>query len=201
MLIAVLAVFIWSAIRPRDYLIWLLEALPVMVGGAMLLATYRRFPFTSLAYILIAAHAIILLIGAHYTYPEVPLFNWLKDTFDMARNHYDRIGHFFQGFSPAIVAREVLIRKSPLKPGGWLFFLVVTVCLSVSAVYEILEWWVALISNEAAGSFLGAQGDIWDTQWDMFLALMGSIASQLILDPVHDAELEEMGVLKGRADE
>ncbi|MDP3088598.1 MAG: DUF2238 domain-containing protein [Methylotenera sp.] len=185
-------VFVWSAIRPHDYFIWFLEAFPVLIALPLLVATYRRFPLTSLAYLLIFLHAFILLVGAHYTYAEMPLFSWLRDYYDLDRNYYDRLGHVAQGFVPAIVVREILLRKSPLRPGKWLFFIVVCICLAISACYEFLEWWVALASDSDAVAFLATQGDIWDTQWDMFLALLGAISAQRILVKVHDRQLIQM---------
>jgi putative membrane protein len=155
-------------------------------------ATRRRFPLTPLAYRLIFVHALILMLGGRYTYAEVPLGFWVKDALGLARNHYDRLGHFAQGFVPAIVAREILIRKTPLRPGRWLFFLVTCVCLAVSAVYELVEWWTAVATGEAATAFLGTQGDPWDTQWDMFLALLGALIAQLALARVHDGQLERL---------
>jgi putative membrane protein len=179
-------VFAWSAIQPRDRVTWLLEVLPAIIGLALLALTHARFRFSLLAYGLMWAHAIILLVGGHYTYAEVPLFSWLRDGFDLARNHYDRLGHFAQGFAPAIVAREILVRRSPLRPGKWLFFLVTCVCLAISAFYELIEWWVAVASGDAATAFLGTQGDAWDTQWDMFIALCGALSAQLLLGRYHD---------------
>ncbi|MBI1910386.1 MAG: DUF2238 domain-containing protein [Deltaproteobacteria bacterium] len=185
-------VFIWSAIKPHDYPTWALEVAPAVAGFFILLATHNRFRLTRIAYILIWAHAIILMVGGHYTYAEVPLFDWIRDSFELGRNHYDRLGHFAQGFVPAIISREVLIRLSPVKKGRWLFFIVVCIALSISAFYELIEWWVALITGEASTAFLGTQGDIWDTQWDMFLALSGSIISQLLLGRLHKRELERI---------
>ena len=185
-----LALFIWSGVAPRDRLTWVLEVAPVVIGVAILAATYTRFQFTRLVYVLVWLHAAILMIGGHYTYAEMPLFNWLRDTFDLARNHYDRLGHFAQGFFPAIIAREVLLRLSPLTPGKWLFTLVACVCLAISASYELFEWWAALLTGSAATAFLATQGDVWDTQWDMFLALVGAVASQLMLAPLHDRALQ-----------
>ncbi len=185
-----LALFIWSGVAPRDRLTWVLEVAPVVIGLAILAATYTRFQFTRLVYVLVWLHAAILMIGGHYTYAEMPLFNWLRDTFDLARNHYDRLGHFAQGFFPAIIAREVLLRLSPLTPGKWLFTLVACVCLAISASYELFEWWAALLTGSAATAFLATQGDVWDTQWDMFLALVGAVASQLMLAPLHDRALQ-----------
>jgi len=184
------AVFMWSGTHPRDVATWWLEVMPVIIGVPILVATYRRFPLTSLAYVLIWLHAIILMVGGHYTYAEMPLFNWIRDAFALSRNHYDRVGHFAQGFVPAILAREVLLRTSPLRPGKWLFFLVCCVALAISAFYELVEWWAALLTSPETGTaFLGTQGDVWDTQWDMALALVGAICSQLFLGRLHDAQL------------
>ena len=180
---------LWSAIAPHDWPTWFLEAAPVLITVPLLVATYRRFPLSRLAYGMIGVHALILLIGAHYTYAEVPLFNWLRDSYEHSRNHYDRLGHLAQGFFPAIIAREILLWRSPLKPGKWLFFLVTCVCLALSAVYEMIEWWVALVADDGAVTFLGTQGDPWDTQWDMFLAGLGAIASQALLGKAHDRSL------------
>ncbi len=163
-----------------------------MIGILLLTISFRRFPLTPLLYRLLALHALILMVGGYYTYAEVPLFNWIRDSFDLARNHYDRVGHLVQGFVPAILAREILLRRSPLKPGGWLFLIVTSICLAFSAFYEMIEWWTALISEEAADSFLGTQGDHWDTQWDMFLALIGAMLSQLLLGGVHNRELKNL---------
>jgi putative membrane protein len=188
--VSLVAVLAWSGIGPRDAGAWWLEVMPVIVAVPSLVATFRRFPLTPLAYILIWLHAIILMIGGHYTYAEVPLFNWIRDTFHLSRNHYDRVGHFAQGFVPAILAREILLRTSPLRPGKWLFFLVSCVCLAISAFYELIEWWAALSTSPDTGTaFLGTQGDVWDTQWDMSLALVGSLFAQLSLGSLHDAQL------------
>lgn len=177
----------WSVIDPKTLLTWFLEVVPALVGVVILILTYHRFPLTSLVYILITIHAIILMIGGHYTYAEVPLFDWIRDTFCFSRNHYDRVGHFAQGFVPAIIAREILIRTSPLRQGKWLFFVVVCICLSVSAMYELFEWQYAVIAGgESADEFLGSQGDIWDTQTDMALALIGSITALISLSKLHD---------------
>ena len=185
------AVFIWSAISPHDIFTWFLEVLPAMLGLIILAVTFKVFPLTSLTYWLILIHAVILMIGGHYTYAEVPLFNWLRDTFDLSRNHYDKVGHFAQGFIPAIIAREILIRKSPLKPGKWLFWIVVSICLAISAFYELIEWWVALVNKQAAEAFLGTQGYVWDTQSDMGFALIGAIAALVLLSKMHDRQLNE----------
>jgi putative membrane protein len=193
-LLAGVALFlILSGLSPEaDRYIWFLETVPVMIGIPLLLASYRSFPLTPLLYRLLALHALILIVGGHYTYAEVPLFNWIRDTFELSRNHYDRIGHLAQGFIPAILAREILLRLSPLRPGGWLFLTVTSICLAFSAFYEMIEWWVALTSEEAAEAFLGTQGDIWDTQWDMFLALIGAITAQLTLGRLHDRQLQQI---------
>lgn len=184
------AALVWSGIGPKERHTWWLEVAPVIVALPLLWATLRRFPLTRLLYALIAVHGVILCYGGHYTYAETPLGFWLQDIMGAARNHYDRLGHIAQGFVPAILVREVLLRTSPLQRGGWLFFLVTCVCLAFSAFYELLEWWTALVSAEAAESFLGTQGDHWDTQWDMFLALCGAIASLLLLARLHDKQLK-----------
>lgn len=195
-LLGVLAlVLAWSAWQPHDRFTWWLEVAPVLIALPLLLVTHQGFPFSRLAYGLMLVHAIILMIGGHYTYAEMPLFSWLRDTFDLARNYYDRLGHVAQGFIPAIVAREILLRTSPLRPGKWLFFLVACICLAISACYEFLEWWVALASGSDAVAFLATQGDVWDTQWDMFLALLGALAAQWLLAGTHDRSLRRLGVL------
>jgi putative membrane protein len=189
-LLGVLAVLGYSAIDPvADRLTWLLETFPVMIGAVVLVATRRSFPLTPLSYHLLAFFALILIWGGHYTYADNPLFEWLQQEYDLARNYYDRLGHVFQGFVPAIVAREILLRTSPLRRGGWLFFLTLCVVLSISASYEFFEWWVAIIEGSEATAFLATQGDVWDTQWDMFLAVCGAIAAQLLLARVHDRQL------------
>jgi len=181
-----------SGIGPYDRVTWVLEVFPILIGVPILVLTYRRFPLTPLAYRLIFIHALILMLGGHYTYARVPLGFWVQDLLDLSRNHYDRLGHFAQGFIPAILAREVLLRKTPLVSGKWLFFIVASVCLGISACYEFIEWWSAIIGGESAEAFLGTQGDVWDTQWDMFLALLGAITSQVLLARIHDDELKKM---------
>jgi len=183
------AVFVWSAIHPADRLTWALEVTPVVIALPLLFFTYRSFVFTPLVYALILIHALILVVGGHYTYAEVPWFNWLRDTYELSRNYYDRLGHFAQGFVPAMVAREILLKKSPLVPGRWLFFIVSCVCLSISAVYEFIEWWVAAYEGGAADAFLGTQGDVWDTQWDMLMALVGAVTAQAFLAGLHDRQI------------
>jgi putative membrane protein len=192
LLLSLSGILIWSFTDPRNYFIWKLDAAPAIIGLMLLLFTYRYFPFTRLAYILMWMFAVILLVGAHYTYPEVPLFNWLRDTLELNRNHYDRLVHLGQGFTPAIGAREVLLRKTPLLPGKMLFSLVVAVCLAASAFLEIIEWWVALLTGLESHLFLGTQGDNWDTQWDMFLCFVGSVFSQLLLAKMHNRQLRQL---------
>ncbi len=184
--------FVWSAVDPHDRLTWVLEVAPVVIGVVILVATYRAFRFTNLAYAMIGLHALILLVGGHYTYSEVPLFNWVRDTLELSRNHYDRVGHLAQGFFPAIIAREILIRRSPLEPGKWLFVIVTCIALASTAFYEMIEWWVAVISHTAASAFLATQGDVWDTQWDMFMALCGAVLAQLLLGRAHDRALARL---------
>lgn len=184
-----LAAVVWSVVNPKHYGIWVLEASPALVAFVILALTYRRFPLTPLTYVLIFLHAVVLLIGAHYTYAEMPLFDRLQEIYDLPRNYYDRLGHFFQGFVPAVVARELLVRTSPLKPGKWLFTLVTLSVLGISAGYELLEWTAAAVSETGAEEFLATQGDVWDTQKDMALALTGAVISQLVLAGVHDRQL------------
>ena len=186
------AIFVWSAIRPHDYFTWLLEVFPAIIGVALLLATRRRFPLTPLLLVLLFVHGVILVVGGHYTYALVPLGFRMQELFGFTRNHYDRIGHFAQGFVPAILAREILRRFRVVDGRGWLFVIVTAVCLAVSALYELLEWTVAATSGEAAESFLGTQGDVWDTQKDMALALVGAMIAQLALGRMHDRQLERL---------
>lgn len=182
-------VLIWSAIRPHDLLTWFLEVLPALVWTGILAATFRSFRLTKMAYWLILVHSIILMVGGHYTYAEVPLFDYLKEVFGLARNNYDKVGHFAQGFVPAIISREILIRRSPLKAGKWLSFNVICICLAISAFYELIEWWVAELSGTAAEAFLGTQGYAWDTQSDMLLALVGAATALITLSRLHDKAL------------
>lgn len=182
---------LFSAVDPvADRLTWFLETAPVMLGLLLVIGTRLTFPLTPLLYRLLALHAIILIIGGYYTYAEVPLFNWLRDSLELSRNHYDRMAHLAQGFIPAILVREILLRRSPLVRDGWLLLTVTSICLAFSALYEMIEWWTALLSEEAASAFLGTQGDVWDTQWDMFLALIGALLSQLLLGRLHDRQLQ-----------
>lgn len=175
-----------SGVAPHDRATWFLEAAPVMIAMPLLLATREKFPFTTLAYVLICIHGLILMLGAMYTYAMVPAGHWVQEWLGLERNPYDRFGHFAQGFIPAIVAREILIRTFRLAPGGFLFFLVVCIALALSACYEMIEWWTALALGQGADHFLGTQGDEWDTQWDMFLALVGAIVSQGLFSRLHD---------------
>ena len=192
-LMIVTASLLYSAIDPvADRLTWLMEVLPVMIAIPLLLASHRAFPLTLITVRVIAVFALILIVGGHYTYAENPLFDWIQQEWDLARNHYDRLGHFVQGVVPAMLGRELLLRTSPLQRGKWLFFLLCCVSLAVSACYEFIEWWVAEINQQAAESFLGTQRDNWDTQWDMFLALWGSILSQLSLAKAQDRQLKSL---------
>ncbi len=186
-------VLAWSGIGPMDYLTWAMEVVPAVVGAAVLWTTRNSFPLTSLTYILILIHCIILMIGGHYTYAEVPLGDWVRDLFDHSRNNYDKVGHFAQGFIPAIVAREVLIRLSVFNSKRWRDFFIVCLCLAISAFYELIEWWVAALSGEGADAFLGTQGYAWDTQSDMALALLGAILALLMLGRLHDRQLQAAG--------
>ncbi|MGZ8224130.1 MAG: DUF2238 domain-containing protein [Methylobacter sp.] len=171
---------------------WILETAPALIAFIVLITTRRQFPLTSLAYILILIHSIILMVGAHYTYAEVPLFNWLKEAFNLERNNYDKIGHFAQGFVPAIIAREIILRNQVLKKINWLNFFIICICLAISAFYELIEWSVALLSEEAAEAFLGTQGYIWDTQADMAYALFGAIAAIVTLSQLHNRQISKL---------
>ncbi|MBC9786011.1 DUF2238 domain-containing protein [Heliobacterium chlorum] len=192
LLTLVLSVLVWSGVQPQDRFTWVLEVLPAMIGVVVLAVTYRHFQFSTFCYCLIAVHMIILMVGGHYTYAKVPLFDWIRDSLELSRNHYDRLGHFAQGFIPAIIAREILLRLSPLQRGKLLNLLMISVCLAISAFYELIEWWIALATGTAAEAFLGTQGDVWDTQWDMALALLGALLSTLLLGRVHDRSMERL---------
>lgn len=189
LLMLVVIVLALSGLNPKHHGVWLLEVFPVLIGIPILIRTHEQFPLTPVAYRLMAGHAVILIIGAYYTYAEVPLGRWVQDAFGLARNYYDRLGHLAQGFVPAIVMRELLLRTSPLQRGGWLFFMVCSTCLGFSALYELLEGATAFVFNQSATTFLATQGDEWDTQWDMTMALIGAIAAQLLLAPLHDRQL------------
>jgi putative membrane protein len=192
------AAVVASAWVPYDRATWWLEVGPVLIGAPLLIATHRRFPLTPLLYRLLFLHALILILGGHYTYARVPPGFWVQDLFEFSRNHYDRLGHLAQGFVPAILAREILLRASPLERGGWLFLCVTSICLAFSAFYEMVEWWAAVIGGDSAEAFLGTQGDVWDTQWDMFLALTGALLAQLLLARRHDSELGRLSALRSR---
>jgi putative membrane protein len=185
-------IFIWSAIEPRDYFTWVLEVAPAVIGLVVLVVTFNSFRLTTLTYSLILAHCVLLMVGAHYTYAEVPLFEQLKPIFGFERNNYDKLGHFVQGFVPAIIAREVLIRKQVVDSAAWRNFFIVNFCLAFSAFYEVIEWLVAILAGGSSEAFLGTQGFVWDTQTDMALALVGSIISLLILSRLHDAQLRKL---------
>jgi putative membrane protein len=188
----VVGALVVSGVGPYDFFTWLLEVLPVLIALPILIVTAKNFPLTLLVYWLIAIHALILVVGGHYTYAEVPAGFWVQDWLELSRNPYDRLGHLAQGFVPAMVAREILIRRSPLVAGKWLFFLVTCVCLAISAFYEFIEWWVAVAEGGEADAFLGTQGDVWDTQWDMFTAFCGAMVAQLILATYHDRAISRL---------
>jgi putative membrane protein len=187
-----MAVFVWSAIFPKDYPTWALEVSPAVIGFVVLAVTRRSFPLTPLLYVLILIHCIVLMVGGHYTYAEVPLFEWLKPLLGFERNNFDKLGHFLQGFVPALIAREILIRKSVVASSSWRNFFIVCFCLAFSAFYELIEWGVALISDTAAESFLGTQGYVWDTQSDMAFALLGAMAALLLMGKLHDRQIREL---------
>ena len=191
------AVLIWSAIEPKDYFTWALEVAPAVIGLIVLAATWSRFRLTTLLYVLILVHCIVLMIGGHYTYAEVPLFDALKPIFGFERNNYDKLGHFMQGFVPAILAREIVIRFDVIRARSWLNFVVVSICLAFSALYELIEWGVAVATGESAEAFLGTQGYVWDTQTDMAFALIGAICALLALIGTHDRQLAALRSLGG----
>jgi putative membrane protein len=191
LLTAFLVALLWSAVRPWNYAIWALEVFPALLACVVLVATYRRFPLTRLLYTLIFLHALILVVGGHYSYARVPAGDWLRDAFTLSRNHFDRLGHFAQGFVPAMVAREILLRRRVVRGRWWLFFLVTCVALAISAAYELLEWGVAVWSESSAEDFLATQGDPWDTQKDMALAAVGAVLAQLALGRWHDRQLRD----------
>ena len=190
-----LGVLIWSGIGPKDYVTWGLEVFPAVLGGVVLWISRERFPLTTLVYVLILIHCVILMVGGHYTYAEVPLGEWFREAFDGIRNNYDKLGHFAQGFIPALIARELMIRLDVFNSVPWRNFFIVCFCLAFSAFYELIEWWVALLSDEAADAFLGTQGYVWDTQSDMGWALFGAVLSLVLLGRWHDKQLHEHGFL------
>ncbi|MFF7640356.1 DUF2238 domain-containing protein [Streptomyces canus] len=189
---AVVAALALSAWSPRDRTTWFLETVWVLVGLPLIVLTWRRFPLTDLLCCLLAVHALVLIVGGHYTYAQVPLGDWVRDTFGLDRNPYDRFGHLMQGFVPAVLVRELLSRTSPLRGSRWSAPLTVCACLAFSAVFEMLEWAAAVIGGQAADAFLATQGDVWDTQWDMFCALIGATVSVLVLSRLHDRQLDRL---------
>jgi len=191
------AVLVWSGIGPKDFVTWCLEVAPAVLGGLVLWVTRDRFPLTSLVYGLILFHCVVLMVGGHYTYAEVPLGEWVRELVDGSRNNYDKLGHFVQGFVPAMIARELMIRLRVFNSTAWRNFYIVCFCLGFSAFYELIEWWVALLSDEAAEAFLGTQGYVWDTQSDMGWALFGALAAFLLLSRLHDRQLRERGFVSG----
>lgn len=200
LLVLVAIVFAALGIAPEaDRMTWLLENVPIIIGVPILVATYRTFPFTALTYRLIAVHAIILMVGGYYTYEKVPIGTWISDAFDLGRNHYDRVGHLAQGFIPAMIAREFLIRKSPLRPGGMLNFLVGCYCMAFSACFELFEWWTVVAFGSRSDAYLGSQGDIWDAQWDMFMCLIGATLSLWLLSKLQDRQMRALGVMPADA--
>lgn len=189
LLFLLLALLIWSGINPKEQFTWFLEVAPAVLGVLVLAFTFRKFQFTKLVYFLIFIHCAILIIGGHYTYAEVPFFDWIRDTFGQSRNNYDKLGHFVQGFVPAMIARELLIRKEVVLKLGWLPFIVICIALAISAAYELVEWGVSAMSGEGGDSFLGTQGYIWDTQSDMLFALIGAILALITLSAIHNKQI------------
>lgn len=187
-----LIVLTWSAINPKEYVTWALEVAPAVIGFVVLAMTRKRYPLTPLLYALILLHCIVLMVGGHYTYAEVPLFDTIKPWFGFERNNYDKLGHFLQGFVPAMIAREILIRNAVMASAYWRNFFIVCFCLAFSAFYEVIEWWVAIISDEGAEAFLGTQGYVWDTQSDMGFALLGAILALILLGQLHDRQLRQL---------
>lgn len=195
----VLVALALSGLEPHDRATWIMETCWVLVGLPLLVLVWRRFPLSPLLCCLLAVHALVLIVGGHYTYAEVPLGHWLQDALDLSRNPYDRIGHLVQGFVPAILVRELLVRTSPLRGSAWLAPLTVCACLAFSAFFELIEWWAALAGGSAADAFLATQGDQWDTQWDMACALLGAVVSLLLLSRLHDRQLARYGAGEGRS--
>lgn len=186
------AALIWSAINPKDYFTWFLEIFPAIIGIVILTITFKTFRLTNLLYLLILIHSLILMVGGHYTYAEVPLFDWIKEIFEQSRNNYDKVGHFAQGFIPAMIIRELLIRKDVVNNRKWLNFIIVSICLAISAMYEFLEWGVAVQTGESAEAFLGTQGYIWDTQSDMLFATIGAISALILLSKIHNKQISRI---------
>lgn len=195
LLAMLLSILIWSVIEPKDLFIWFLEVLPVILGVAVLICIYPKYRFSNFIYVLITIESIILIVGGHYTYAEMPIFNWIRDTFDLSRNYYDRLGHFMQGFIPAMITREIIIRNKVINKKKYLSFIVICICLAISASYELIEFVVAKLTGNAADAFLGTQGDVWDTQWDMLMALIGSVTSLSLFSRYHDKKLTQLNNL------
>jgi putative membrane protein len=191
LLVSLFLILVWSAIKPHDYFTWILEVLPALLAVAIFAFFYRRFRFTNLVYLIVWFHCIVLIVGGKYTYAEMPLFDYIGNLFGWTRNNYDKVGHFMQGFSPALIAREVFIRQNIVNGKWWTFFLAVAVPLAFSAFYEFIEWWVAVATGDSAESFLGTQGYVWDTQTDMFMCFIGSILSLVILSRLQDKQINE----------
>jgi len=189
LLFLLVVLFIWSAIKPFEYFTWFLEVLPAVIGVLVLLFTYKNFQFTKLVYVLIFVHCVILIIGGHYTYAEVPLFDWIQEVFRQSRNNYDKVGHFAQGFVPVMIARELLLRKNVINGKTWLNFIIVCVAMAISVTYEFIEWGVSLLTGDGGDSFLGTQGYIWDTQSDMLYATIGAVIALLVLSKIHNKQL------------
>ena len=192
-LVATLMVLIWSGVNPKERGTWLMEVLPVIIALPLLLMTWKRFPLTTLLTVVITLHAMVLMVGGRYTYAEMPLFNWIRDEFQLSRNHYDRLGHFMQGFAPALLIRELLLRTSTLKAGKWLAAIIIFCCLGVSALYELIEWGAAEALGAGADAFLATQGDVWDTQKDMLMAGIGAAVAVLFFSRMHDRALAKLG--------
>jgi len=188
-------VLLWSAIAPKDYFTWLLEVFPALIGLLILSITYKKFKFTNLVYGLILIHACILMVGGHYTYAEVPLFDWIKNTLDLTRNNYDKVGHFAQGFVPAMITRELLIRKKIINSRAWMNFIVVSISMAISASYELIEWLVAELTGDSAASFLGTQGYVWDTQSDMLYATIGAVLALITLSKTQDKLIQHIPIV------
>ncbi len=186
-------VLLWSAFKPTDFTIWVLEVAPAIIGAAVLVFTRKHFPLTTLTYVLILIHCIVLMVGGHYTYAEVPIGDWVRDTFDQSRNNYDKLGHFVQGFIPAMIAREIVVRLKVFNSVKWRNFFIVCFCLAVSAFYELIEWWTAVLAGESADAFLSTQGYVWDTQADMWTALIGAVLALLLLGRWQDRQIKVAG--------
>jgi putative membrane protein len=193
---AFVAVLLWSAFNPTDLTIWVLEVAPAIIGAAVLVFTRKRFPLTTLTYVLILIHCIVLMVGGHYTYAEVPIGDWVRDTFDQSRNNYDKLGHFVQGFIPAMIAREIVVRRDVFNSTRWRNFFIVCFALALSAFYELIEWWTAVLAGESADAFLSTQGYVWDTQADMWTALVGAVLALLLLGKWQDKQLRDAGFVR-----